>query len=692
VTYHGNMQRTGSDLTEPSLDPISTAWTNTLDGSSVYGEPVVADGRVFVATEDDDVYALDAHDGHILWQAKIGQPLTNVSQATGCGDIDPLGITSTPVIDTSTATVYVVGETSNGASPPTVQHRLVGFDLYTGAETLNTSADPVLPAGESNIHLQQRPALALGNGRVYVGYGGLDGDCGLYHGWVVGVDETGSRPNIQFDATPQSSGGAIWGGGGGPSIDSEGAVYVTTGNPNGGGADPWAEAVVKLDANLDSPPLHVFQDSQATGDEDLSTGDPLLLPNGDVFTVGKTDIGYLLSQSKLTQVHAISGTVCGSDPDGGATYDAATNSIYVPCRDGASDGPNGRGIQQINLNTYSTGWQSGTVNGAPTLVDGDLWALNYFGDELEELNPSNGAEVQSVQVGSVPTFASPSAADGLLLFGTTDGIKAMDGPSGPPSPAPPAPPPTAGYWMAAADGGVFNFGTAGFYGSLGGIHLNAPIVGMAATRDGRGYWLVAADGGVFAFGDAHFYGSTGGVRLAQPVVGMAVDPAGTGYWLVARDGGVFAFGTARFDGSTGGVRLAKPVVGMAADRVTGGYWLVASDGGIFNFDAPFLGSTGGSPLTHPVVGISATTGGTGYWLVASDGGLFNFRAAFDGSASAVDLKAPIVGIAADADGSGYWLVGSDGGVYGYGAPFEGSTAAVSLTEPVVAVAPVSSPG
>ena len=76
----------------------------------------------------------------------------------------------------------------------------------------------------------------------------------------------------------------------------------------------------------------------------------------------------------------------------------------------------------------------------------------------------------------------------------------------------------------ASDGGVFAFGDAAFYGSTGGMHLNRPIVGMAADPDGQGYWLVASDGGIFAFGDAAFYGSTGGMHLNRPIVGMAATP------------------------------------------------------------------------------------------------------------------------------------------------------------------------
>ncbi|HZI37908.1 MAG TPA: hypothetical protein VFF24_06345, partial [Acidimicrobiia bacterium] len=112
-----------------------------------------------------------------------------------------------------------------------------------------------------------------------------------------------------------------------------------------------------------------------------------------------------------------------------------------------------------------------------------------------------------------------------------------------------------GYWLVAADGGVFNFGDAVFHGSTGGIKLNQPIVGMAPTPFGNGYWLVASAGGVFGFGDAVFHGSTGGIKLNQPIVGMASTPTGEGYWLVARDGGVFGFGDAEFHGSTGGIKL-----------------------------------------------------------------------------------------------------------------------------------------
>ncbi len=123
--------------------------------------------------------------------------------------------------------------------------------------------------------------------------------------------------------------------------------------------------------------------------------------------------------------------------------------------------------------------------------------------------------------------------------------------------------PEPGYRLVARDGGVFSF-CEPFDGSMGGQHLDAPVVGVAQTPGGSGYWEVASDGGIFSFGNAAFHGSTGGLHLNRPIVGMAATPDGSGYWLVASDGGVFSFGDAAFYGSTGSMHLNEPIVGMAS--------------------------------------------------------------------------------------------------------------------------------
>jgi subtilase family serine protease len=216
-------------------------------------------------------------------------------------------------------------------------------------------------------------------------------------------------------------------------------------------------------------------------------------------------------------------------------------------------------------------------------------------------------------------------------------------PTHPPAPASGTP---QGYWLVANDGGIFSFGAAGFFGSTGSMHLNAPIVAMSATPDGKGYWLVATDGGIFSFGAAGFFGSTGSLHLNKPIVAMSATPDGKGYWLVASDGGIFSFGDAGFFGSTGALTLNKPIAGMAATPDGNGYWLVATDGGIFSFgDAGFFGSTGALPLNKPIAGMAATPDGKGYRLVATDGGIFSFGdAGFFGSTGAMHLNAPIVGM------------------------------------------------
>ena len=254
---------------------------------------------------------------------------------------------------------------------------------------------------------------------------------------------------------------------------------------------------------------------------------------------------------------------------------------------------------------------------------------------------------------------------------------------------PPMSPPGIGYWFVASDGGIFSFGDAKFYGSMGAKHLNKPIVGMAATPDGKGYWFVASDGGIFSFGDAKFYGSMGAKHLNKPIVGMAATPDGKGYWFVASDGGIFSFGDANFYGSMGAKHLNKPIVGMAATPDGKGYWFVASDGGIFSFgDAKFYGSMGAKHLNAPIVGMAATSDGKGYWFVASDGGIFSFGdAKFYGSMGAKHLNKPIVGMAATPDSKGYWFVASDGGIFSFGdAKFYGSMGAKHLNKPIVGMA------
>ena len=245
-----------------------------------------------------------------------------------------------------------------------------------------------------------------------------------------------------------------------------------------------------------------------------------------------------------------------------------------------------------------------------------------------------------------------------------------------------------GYWLGAADGGVFTFGSATFHGSAVGLHPVAPVVGLAASPTG-GYWLVASDGGVFSFG-APFFGSLAGQTMGAPIVGMAATPEGDGYYLVGANGSVFPFGAAVFRGSMQGDPLNAPVVGIAVTADNQGYYLVAADGGVFTFgDARFQGSMGGKRIDQPVVGMSFDASTSGYWLVARDGGVFAFDSPFFGSTGGLRLNAPVVGLSSNESDSGYYLVASDGGVFSFGsAPFLGSMGGKHLNAAVVGSAAI----
>jgi hypothetical protein len=147
--------------------------------------------------------------------------------------------------------------------------------------------------------------------------------------------------------------------------------------------------------------------------------------------------------------------------------------------------------------------------------------------------------------------------------------------------------------MVAADGGVFSFGDAPFYGSASGLSPDSAIVGIASTPDGQGYWEVAADGALFAFGDAVY---AGGGPSSQSVV--AISATGTGYRLATASGAVYAYGGAGFYGSINGLSLNRPIIGMASSER--GYVAVASDGGIFAFGGDgYYGSLAGSTVSSP---------------------------------------------------------------------------------------------
>jgi hypothetical protein len=413
---------------------------------------------------------------------------------------------------------------------------------------------------------------------------------------------------------------------------------------------------------------------------------PDAAPGAVQFEVGSTAIGGPVAVSGGTASVTTSTLPVGSDP---------LSAVFTPTADSGYGGSTGTSSFTVNpistTTTLSVTPASPQTYGTAVTLKASVSPSAAPGSVQFEVGSTDigGPIAVSDGTASVTTSSLPAGTDSLSAvfapsagsgYGGSTGTTSftVTGRSG------------KGYWEVAADGGIFAYGTAPFYGSMGGQPLNQPIVGIAATVDGKGYWEVAADGGIFAFGDARFYGSMGGQPLNKPIVGIAVTPDGQGYWEVASDGGIFAFGDARFYGSMGGQPLNRPIVGIAVTPDGQGYWEVASDGGIFAFgDAAFYGSTGSLTLAQPIVGVAPTPDGGGYWLAAADGGLFAFGdAGYHGSVPAASVHVSnVVGIAATPDGAGYWLVGSDGGIYAFGdAPFYGSAGSLTLVQPVVGMA------
>ena len=255
-----------------------------------------------------------------------------------------------------------------------------------------------------------------------------------------------------------------------------------------------------------------------------------------------------------------------------------------------------------------------------------------------------------------------------------------------------------GYWLVGSDGGIFSFGAAGFHGSMGGISLQRPVVGITPTASRAGYWLVASDGGIFSFGDSGFYGSIPGVglhpagsglpnSLDAPIVGMVPTATGHGYFMVASDGGVFAFGDARFEGSCPGIGgCSGAAVAVMPDHSGNGYWLVTTTGGVYAFgDAPFFG--GPAAASVHVVDAVATPDGRGYWILYANGAVLGYgdADAMGAPLGYVNSFNPATAIFPTADGHGYWVAAARGDVFSFGdAPYLGSMSSTSLNGEIIA--------
>jgi outer membrane protein assembly factor BamB len=409
LQYHGNAARTGVVRGLPAAGRLTAAWTRRLDGA-VYGQPLVIGSTVVAATALDEVYGLNRATGAIRWRKKVATPIPVGKQP--CGNISPLGITSTPVYDPRTRLVYVVAQ--NGKAG----HLLAGLRVSDGHVAVRAK---VPSPDHQPFYDQQRGALALTGSHVYVAFGGHYGDCGPYRGTVVAMPASG-HGRVWHYVVPTAKQGGIWASGG-PVVGPNGTIYISTGNgaPTSRRYD-GSDSVTALTPALKETGIFAPADwrTLSADDEDLGSMSPALMSDGRILQVGKSATGYLLKSGHLGGVggQLAKGPVCMAF--GGAAVSGTT--VYVPCTTGLAAVNTAKGRVRV-------AWRGPVgVWGSPVLGGGAVWVANPDTGVLYELAPRTGRIRERIRIArQLPHFVSPSLSGGLVLVGTMTGVSAIAG-------------------------------------------------------------------------------------------------------------------------------------------------------------------------------------------------------------------------------------------------------------------------
>jgi hypothetical protein len=372
-----------------------------------------------------------------VWSKNVGVP---VPAGWLCGNVAPQGILGTPVIDAAGGRIYVATILVNDHL-----YRVFGLDLATGAIVMQTVIPATIGTGFDWTIQQERGALAVANGYVYVPFGGRAGDCGSYHGWVVGVPVSGST-TLNVYETPDT-GSAVWAAGGVVVDDTTGNVFVATGNGIAAGCNSvnQNDAVVRLSPTLALQDYFMPQDWQANwcfNDQDLGSASPLLISPSLLFQAGKWGNGFLLNPNNLGQVDgqlfptpkpaAYSGAdVClGNHAD--ATFGSfayASPFVYIEC--------DGHGLVALKVDTgvpsFTTcgsvcgapDWQAGGTDtfGPPIVAGGAVWVTGNSG--LFAFNATTGAQIFHSLTFGTNRFVTPAEAGGQVFVPSHLAIKSF---------------------------------------------------------------------------------------------------------------------------------------------------------------------------------------------------------------------------------------------------------------------------
>lgn len=414
TTYHGDLTRSGVDRSGERFTPIRVAWSSPRLDGQIYAQPLVWKGLVVVATENDTLYGLDAATGRVVWRTHVGTPAPLSSLP--CGNVDPLGILSTPVIDPRSGHLFAVAEEGSGGA---VTHELVAVDAQTGRLLFRESADPAVMTDPRAQ--QQRGALTLSHGRVYIVYGGLDGDCSRYDGLVVAASERGPGPLLSYRVSTPNR-GAIWAPPG-PSVSAAGDLYVATGNGISTTTYDQGDSVLEL-----SPDLHLldfFAPSAWARDNaddlDLGSTSPVLLPHGLLFQVGKEGTGYVIRRSDLGHIGGQTAATPVCFTIGGTAYQGST--VYVSCGSGVA------AVHVASARSLSVVWRGPAgAQGPPVLAGGMVWSVGWSTGTLYGLDPATGRALASHRLAGTPDqFSTPAFGDRLMLVPAGRRVEAFSG-------------------------------------------------------------------------------------------------------------------------------------------------------------------------------------------------------------------------------------------------------------------------
>jgi outer membrane protein assembly factor BamB len=482
--YHNHASRDGLYVDSAFTQSAAANLTRDLNFNgtivgNVYAQPLYIEGgpggraMVIVATQPNNVYALDAVNGSVIWQRNVGPPVPGIDLA--CTRFDPMGNIGTPIVDLASRALFLNAMvTPDGGA--TIKHYIISLNVDTGAINPGWPVDVEIAAHYGGTTFtpavqQQRPALGIVGNILYVGYGSME-DCSRYHGWLVGVPINNPASVTAWAAgaigNPSIWGGAIWGVGG---VASDGSnPFVTTGNTAfTGGTWCGGEAVIRFQ------PGPIFSGSTTdfwaptnwlqldTDDLDLGGSGPLLVdvpgatPSHLVVALGKNGNAYLLNRDNLGGITApVASFNIGPQPinQGAATY-RTNQGTYVTCRAGAIQLFTFR-ITATNPPTIASAWSVNRTSlgcGSPfvTSTDGTnnmiVWTIGTGtgGDQrLHGYNGDTGAVVYAggganeLMAGTHSYSTTGIVARGRIYVATDNKVYAFKLPGGTPTPTPTA--------------------------------------------------------------------------------------------------------------------------------------------------------------------------------------------------------------------------------------------------------------